>query len=118
MGIIMNRIIIMVILLLNTLTLSGCTSLNDVQPISDVPIANQINIGDTVVITTLTGEVIEFSVETITENKISGEGKNVDVVNIEKIEKREFSGIKTGGLTLGVILAVSAGALLSLMAIF
>ncbi|RTR26067.1 hypothetical protein [Shewanella atlantica] len=109
---------LMILLLLNTLILSGCTSLNEVQPNRDYSILEQINIGDTVVITTVTGELIKLSVETITENKISGKGKNVDVVDIEKIEKIEFSGIKTGGLTLGVILVVSAGALLSLMAIF
>ncbi|PKG58889.1 MULTISPECIES: hypothetical protein [unclassified Shewanella] len=97
----MNKIII-VIFLLNTLAFSGCTSLNDVQPNSDVPIANQINIGDTVVITMLTGEAIEFSVETITKNKISGEGQNVDVKKIEKIEKREFSGAKTSLLAISI----------------
>lgn len=99
----------LIILLLISFVISGCTSLNEVK-LDSIPTSSYL--GENVKITTITDEIFEFKVENATELTLSGEGKSVNVNDIKKMEVKEFSAVKSitlsGGLYMlgAVIIAV------------
>lgn len=92
-------------ILLISLMLSGCTSLNEVK-FDSTPTSNYI--GKDIKITTTSDEIIEFKVESTTDSTLSGEGKSVKMDNIKKIEIKEFSVIKSISLSSGLYILGAA----------
>ncbi|MCL1089101.1 hypothetical protein L2744_05660 [Shewanella profunda] len=90
-------------------TISGCSSLNEVK-LDEKPTSSYV--GENVRVTTHSGEVFEFKVESATDLAVSGQGKYINVADIEKMEVEEFSALKSislsGGLYMlgAVIIAV------------
>jgi len=67
----------------------------------------QITPGDTVRVTTKDGMQREFTVKEATAQQLIGESEKVNFSDITSIERREFSGWKTGGLTMGIVTVVT-----------
>ncbi len=61
-----------------------------------------IKIGDTVKITTYSGEQYKFKVDRITKEAIEGEGNIIPLVEIEKVKKVRFTGRRIAA-ALGII---------------
>lgn len=106
MEVILKKLIMMLVI---SLVISGCTSLNEVK-LDSTPTSSYL--GENVKITTITDEIFEFKVENATELTLSGEGKSVNINDIKKMEVKEFSAVKSitlsGGLYMlgAVIIAV------------
>ena len=86
------------------LFLGGCSSMKAIDTVhvnSHVELVKHIKVGDEVLIVTKQGATYEFTVETINSEVIASEKVKVPIADIEKINKREFSLLKTGGVTLG-----------------
>ena len=83
----------------------GCTSL---QPATDV---STVGPGDEVRITTANQE-FEFKVVEVTEHVIEGDGVVVAIEDVETLEKRQFSVIKSAGATAATTLGILLFAIL------
>jgi hypothetical protein len=86
---------------------SGCTSL---RPLPDEKNALEqaIKPGDKVHIVTRDGQEMEFKVTQVTNERIEETDQGVNVDNIAKIDRREFSGWKTGGVAGALIIGAVA----------
>jgi len=80
---------------------SGCSSTRPLPDNAGKP-GEDIKIGDSLQITTKEGKELKLKVEDVTEDQIYGQGQTVQLDEILKIEKREFNGMKTTGLCLGL----------------
>ncbi|GLS82377.1 hypothetical protein GCM10007894_03540 [Paraferrimonas haliotis] len=70
---------------------------------SHAELIKHVEVGDEVLVITKQGVTHEFTVKAIDSKKISGEKVEVSIADIDKINKKEFSLLKTGWLVLGVI---------------
>jgi|GEM_PF-3805109 len=85
--------------------ISGCTSMNQFKPESNI---NEfLKAGDFIAIETMSGQRYEFTIKSITTDKIYSENVEVNISEIIKVEKKQVSLLKTGGLTLGVWVGLS-----------
>ena len=55
------------------------------------------------------GETFEFKVDRVTDKEIIGEEMQVSFDEINRIQKKEVSPVKTTGLVVGIIVVVVAG---------
>ena len=108
---IMTKYSLILILLASTF-ISGCSSLHEVPISSIAPVTQNLKIGDTVKITKLSSDVVEFVIEGITEKRVFGDGVSVDVSDIKKIEKKELSVFKTLSLSSGLAILGAMGILI------
>ncbi|NMH66229.1 hypothetical protein [Shewanella salipaludis] len=103
----MNKLITAIVI---CFCMMGCSSLNEVQ--ADAKPASSY-VGENVKITTYSGETFEFEVEGATELAVYGEGKSINMADIEKMEVEELSLLKSislsGGLYMlsAVVIAVA-----------
>jgi hypothetical protein len=104
-GILRNSVVLILIMQIA----SGCTSL---RPLPDEKNALEqaVKPGDKVHVITRDGQELDFEVTQVTNERIEGSKQGVAVDDIAKIERREISGWKTGGLAFGVTI-VALGAL-------
>lgn len=102
----------LILILLISLMISACTSLTE-APLATNPIANYI--GENVKITTISGETLEFKVENATELTLSGEGQSVNISDIQMMEVRKFSAIKS--ITLSGALYILSGIVIGSIAL-
>lgn len=104
----MNRYFI-IVLLLNTLTLTGCTSLNE----RDSKLT-KISAGDQVELVTFSGVTHSFMVLEVSDNTLYTEDgyivESFDMRDIKSISVEEFSGTKTLLLAAAVLVAAGIGA--------
>lgn len=80
-------------------SLSACSSLNEVK-LDSQSISSYI--GEKVKVTTISGEQMEFQVESATEQQIEGEGQLVKIEDIQMLEVEEFSPLKSISLSAGL----------------
>ena len=100
----MNKLLIVV---LACLSLAGCTSLHNV-PLNQEPLdSNSLSqyVGNDVIITTISGEEIEFRVKSADDVSIYGKEAKVDIADIKKMKVAKFSFGKTLGLGGGAVAA-------------
>jgi hypothetical protein len=81
---------------------TGCTTLKPLPYTDSQSALSLIKPGDEIQLTTRDGKVREFTVKEATAQQLIGESENVNISDITFIEKREFSGWKTSGLTVGL----------------
>ena len=93
---------------------SGCTTLRQINPNPRV-LAETIQAGDSVRITTRNGVVLELVVQEQRDDQIIGEHEKVAVPDIAVIEKREYSRGRTAGL---ITIGVTTTLVVVLMAMF
>lgn len=96
-----------IIILLAGLALSGCTSMRAIE--STISLAEQVSVGDHLVVYEKSGRVVDMTVRVIDTDKLSGTlgtegGAPVDVLlaDIEKIEVEKIDGAKTTLAVVGV----------------
>ena len=80
-------------------SLSACSSLNEVN-LAPQSVSNYI--GEKVKVTTISGEQMEFKVESATEQQIEGEGQLIKIEDIQTLEVEEFSPLKSISLSAGL----------------
>ncbi|MBS0041523.1 hypothetical protein KO533_12845 [Shewanella sp. NKUCC05_KAH] len=80
-------------------SLSACSSLNEVK-LDSQSISSYI--GEKVKVTTISGEQMEFQVESATEQHIEGEGQLVKIEDIQTLEVEAFSPLKSISLSAGL----------------
>lgn len=80
-----------------SISMSACSSFVPIENINGH--YGKVNVSDKVRIQTVNGDRSSFIVSDISSTKISGDGKNTSVKDIVKLEKSEFSSMKTAGLT-------------------
>ena len=85
------------------------TAIDTIHVNSHAELVKHIEVGDEVLVVTKQGETHEFTIEAINSNVIVGNAVKVPISDIEKINKKEFSLLKTGGLVLGIISKVVMG---------
>ena len=90
-----NRLIALLVSIALIFTLS-CTStkVHPIPPKLPQEKVHGIKVGDTVKITTYSGEQYKFKVENLTQEKIEGEGHTIALIDIESIKKVRFTGKK------------------------
>jgi hypothetical protein len=85
------------------LSISACSSM---YPIDKTAVNTEIEAGDKVRIVTKDAKEIEFQVREVSDTSIVGQTESVQKDEIETIEKKQISPIKTvfaGIITLGVV---------------
>ena len=99
----MNKLIALLVSMAMLTTLS-CTTrkVHPIQTTLPQEKIRDIKIGDTVKITTYSGEQYKFKVDRITKEAIEGEGNTVPLVEIEKVKKVRFTGRRIAA-ALGII---------------
>ncbi|MCL1145386.1 hypothetical protein L2747_05055 [Shewanella marinintestina] len=103
---------LLILTLLASIFLTGCSSLHEVPASSSASVSQNLKVGDTVKITKLSNDVLEFEIEGITGKRVFGEGISVDISDIGKIEKKEFSVFKTLSLSSGLAILGAMGILI------
>jgi len=78
----------------------GCRSWRNV-PLAEIP--QRIGPGDKVRTLTKTGEKATFVVVQVTSTMVAGESYRVFIADLEKLEERRFSVVKTGLFSAGAI---------------
>jgi hypothetical protein len=98
-----KRLIALLVSMALIFTLS-CTSskVHPIPPTLPQEKVHGIKVGDTVKITTYSGEQYKFEVENLTQETIEGEGHKISLVDIESIKKVRFTGRKIAA-ALGII---------------
>ena len=98
-----NRLIALLVSIALIFTLS-CTStkVHPIPPTLPQEKVHGIKVGDTVKITTYSGEQYKFKVENLTQEEIEGEGHTIALIDIESIKKVRFTGKKIAA-ALGII---------------
>lgn len=88
-----NRLIALLVSIALIFTLS-CASkkVHPIPPTLPQEKVHGIAIGDTVKVTTYSGEQYKFKVENLTQEEIEGEGHKIALVDIESIKKVRFTG--------------------------
>ena len=71
---------------------NGCTTMRSIPP---KEVKNQFEIGDVIKVYTLDDTIITFQVVEITQEAIVGARETIPFKEIKKIEKQEFSVLKT-----------------------
>jgi hypothetical protein len=94
-----------VVLVLIVSLLSACTTVEQIDPSPEVLIST-LEVGDEVRITTVSGEEYEFTVESLDESSISGEGNVVSFTDIAEIEATRIS---DAGRAAGAVAAAAIG---------
>ncbi|WP_152593826.1 hypothetical protein [Thalassotalea sp. ND16A] len=92
--------------ILFVLFLGGCSSMKAIDTVhvnSHNELIKHLEVGDEVYIVTKQGKKHEFIVKTINSEVVAGDDIKVSITEIEKINKKGFSWLKTGGLVLGII---------------
>jgi hypothetical protein len=99
-----NRLIALIVCMAFVFALS-CTSskVHPIPPTLPQEKVQDIAVGDTVKITTYSGEQYKFKVENLTQEAIEGEGHKISLVDIESIKKVRFTGEKIAAVV-GIIL--------------
>jgi hypothetical protein len=95
----------MISLLLVVFTAS-CTSMHKVNVEKNESVLATVAIGDKVEVVTFEGKYYQFVVETMTKDKIGGEGFTFLTADIAELRKEEFSYALMVG-SMGVMLVVS-----------
>ena len=98
-----NRLISLLVLISFTFAVS-CTT-TKVHPIHTTLPQEKvkgIKVGDTVKVTTYSGEKYKFKVEDISNEKIEGEGNTIALTDVESIQKVRFTGKKVAA-AVGII---------------
>ncbi|MFZ4856564.1 MAG: hypothetical protein ACOYL3_09225 [Desulfuromonadaceae bacterium] len=95
---------------------AGCTTFRPLPTGEPQAIREQINLGDTVKVTTRDGKQQDITVKETTSEQLIGERARVNLADITSIEKREFSFLKTGGLTVGFVVVAFTGLILAFAA--
>jgi len=93
----------------------SCTRLERV-PLPQYDAADLV--GHEVRVTTTDGRVVQFEVETITDDAISGDGRSVAFSEIERLERREVSGWRTAGAVTAAVAVAAAAALVVFLAVW
>lgn len=111
------------------LTMTGCTTMREVTTDAPVPDsgkavrADAVAVGDFLKIIKKDGGVVNLAVVSLTPTEIIGEQTGsstkvgVPLNQIDKIERREFDGARTGGLVAGGLTVATALAALGIAAI-
>ena len=94
---------------------ASCTRLERV-PLPQYDAADLV--GHEVRVTTTDGRVVQFEVETITDDAISGDGRSVAFSEIERLERREVSGWRTAGAVTAAVAVAAAAALVVFLAVW
>lgn len=102
-------------LLLACVTCASCTHLENV-PLPQYGADDLV--GHEVRVTTTDGRVLQFEVDTVTDDAISGEGERVAFSDIRRLERRELSGWKTAGAVATVLAVAASAALLVFLAVW
>ncbi|MCC6630548.1 MAG: hypothetical protein IT482_00645 [Gammaproteobacteria bacterium] len=111
---------VLVAVLVVTLTVSGCSTTRTMTPgVASTSSKAQMHAGDRAKILLKSGEVRNLKVTALDDQTITGEeGKGKEAVtvqialaDVQSVEYRRGSVLRTGGLVLGVVVAV-AGTLL------
>ena len=92
--------------MLVVLFLAGCSSMKAVDSVhvnTHAELVKHIEIGDEVLVITKQGKTHEFTIKSIGSDSIAGDEVKVQIADITKIDKKEFSLLKTGGLVLGIL---------------
>ena len=101
------RIISLLVVIAFTGTVSCTTSqVHPLQAALPQEKVQGIKVGDTVKVTTYSGEKYQFKVEQITKELIAGEGIEVALADIDTIKKVRITG-RTAAIVVGVIIAVA-----------
>lgn len=101
--------------------LTSCTTLQEISPQDVTAIENGLKPGDRLSISTKQGGRVEIEVTEIQSDRIVGQGEQVMVDDIAKMERKQYSVRKTtalSGLLIGIAISPPAGlavALLSLL---
>jgi plastocyanin len=99
------------------LLVGGCTSMHHVStatPTADAPWA--VNVGDTVRLTMRDGRQHDLTIRTIDASAIvRRDGTSYDVTDIQSVEHRQFSGIKTTFLAVGLFASAILVAMAAMM---
>ena len=95
---------------------TGCTTFRPLPTGEPQAIREQINPGDTVKVTTRDGKQQDITVKETTSEQLIGERARVNLADITSIETREFSFLKTGGSTVGVVVVAFIGLILAFAA--
>ncbi len=82
---------------------TGCTTFKPLETAEPQTILEEIKPGDELILTTRDGRIREFKVKEATAQQLVGESEAVNLSDITNIERREFSVLKTGGLTVGIV---------------
>lgn len=94
---------------------SGCTTFKSLAPADAQSAQSLIKPGDEIRLTTKDGKVREFTLKEVTARQLVGQNESVNLTEISKIERREFSTGKTVTLAiasviiLGMLTASSSG---------
>lgn len=84
-------------------TLTACTSMQAVN-VDNVnaykELAQHVKVGDELLIVTKNGQEHQLVVKEITSESIVSDAVTIQITDINKLEKRKFSLLKTGGTTL------------------
>ena len=98
-----------VVLLSFSLLVTGCTTTRTI-PVSQVTAAESARVkpGDKVIVTLRSGETRTFRVTAVESGALVGKDVRIAFADIEKLQNRKVSYLKTGGAVLGV-LVVAAG---------
>ncbi|GAA6173779.1 hypothetical protein NBRC116592_34490 [Colwellia sp. KU-HH00111] len=86
--------------------LGGCSSMKAIDTVhvnSHAELTKYLEVGDEVIVITKQGITHELSITDIHADAISGGEVKILIADIEKINKKEFSLLKTGGLILGIL---------------
>ncbi|KGJ99086.1 hypothetical protein [Thalassotalea sp. ND16A] len=107
--------------ILFVLLLGGCSSLKAVDTIhvnSHSELVKYIEVGDEVLVVTKQGVTHEFIIKAINSDAIAGDEVKIPFTDIEKMNKKEFSLLKTGGAVGGtwIILSILVFAYIGLIA--
>lgn len=98
------------------ISVSGCSSMHALTtPTGPPDSAWPVRVGDHVRLTTRDGRQHDLTLQSIDSTAlVATEGTRYDMREIQSVERRQFSGIKTailvGGLTAGVLLIIIAAA--------
>jgi len=93
--------------------LFGCTTMQTIQQPSPTNIQKNVDVGDQVSIDTRAGRHFDLKVTSVTEAELFGTDKDdkrwrVPYKDIEKIEVKEASALKTTGVALAIVGGVLA----------
>ena len=86
----------------------GCTSMHRVSPVAvaPTPVSSRVSPGDTIRVTLRDGRRVQFTVDKVEATAIiarNDTGTRYDLTDILTVERREFSGVKTGFLVGGIV---------------
>ena len=93
----------LICILVGTLYLAGCTTMNAVPVAQGKFVKDSIREGDQIVLLT-NHDQHRFIVTSVTPQQICGKDKCVRIEEVESVTRQEFSALKTAGLVVGIVL--------------